>query len=164
MGRTKMSKVIFDMGARNPRSDCWGKEMVYRPLTLEPVRYAEWWWPKVIITNIKEDGMNELTDYSRHEILTDNDFGDLIARRSLVYTEKKAAETELKDINEQISGLMAMLDNKAVLCEGWKITLATGLKKTLNRDLLISAGVSVEQIVEATVETPYTRLTVTEVT
>ena len=86
-----------------------------------------------------------------------------MASRSTVYAEKKAAETELKDINEQISGLMAMLDSKAVLCEGWKVTLAEGMKKTLKKDLLLTLGVSIETIVEATVETPYTRLTVSEV-
>ncbi len=107
--------------------------------------------------------MEELTDYSRHKILTDNGFVDLIARRSLVYDEKKAAEAELKDINEDISGLMAMLDDKAVLCEGWKITLAEGVKRTLKKDILLTLGVAVETLAEATIETPYTRLTVTEV-
>ncbi len=107
--------------------------------------------------------MEELTDYSRHEILTDNGFGDLIARRSLVYDEKKAAETELKDINEDISGLMAMLDDKAVLCEGWKITLTEQVKRTLKKDILLTLGVEVETLAAATIETPYTRLTVTEV-
>ncbi len=107
--------------------------------------------------------MDELTDYSRHEILTDNGFSDLIARRPLVYDEKKAAEAELKEINEDISGLMAMLDDKAVLCEGWKITLAEGVKRTLKKDILLTLGVEVETLAAATIETPYTRLTVTEV-
>lgn len=107
--------------------------------------------------------MDELTDYSRHEILVESEFDRLISDRQQLYAQKKEWETEMKEINEEITGLMAMLDNKAVLCGGWKVTLATGLKKTLKKELLITAGVSVEQIEEATVETPYTRLTVMEV-
>jgi len=107
--------------------------------------------------------MDELTDYSRHEILVENEFANLISDRQQLYAQKKEWEADLKDINEQITGLMATLDNKAVLCDGWKVTLATGLKKTLKKELLITAGVSVEQIEEATIETPYTRLTVSEV-
>ncbi len=66
-----------------------------------------------------------------------------------------ASQTTVNRLTQQSS--------KAVLCEGWKVTLAEGMKKTLKKDLLLTLGVSIETIVEATVETPYTRLTVSEV-
>ncbi len=107
--------------------------------------------------------MEELTDYSRHKILTDNGFEDLIDCRASVYAQKKELDAELKTVNEEISGLMAMLDDKAVLCNGFKVTLAEGVKRTLKKDILLTLGVEVETLAAATIETPYTRLTVTEV-
>lgn len=106
--------------------------------------------------------MTELTDYTRHQSLVDNDFADLLADRDRVYQIKKAAVTELDEINEEISGLMVGIDH-AVLCEGWKVTLSESIRKTLKKERLLSVGVTVEQIESATTETVVTRLTVSEV-
>lgn len=105
----------------------------------------------------------ELMDYSRHESLVASDFNELIEYRQKVYAQKKKTENELKEVNEEISGLMAGLDNKAVLCEGWKVTLTESKRKTLKKERLLSAGVTVEQIESATVESVVTSLRVSEV-
>ena len=106
--------------------------------------------------------MTELTDYTRHQTLVDNDFEELIEERQELDDKKKAIETMLKGINEEISGLMVGIDHP-VLCEGWKVTLSESIRKTLKKERLLSVGVTVEQIESATTETVVTRLTVSEV-
>jgi len=106
--------------------------------------------------------MTELTDYTRHKSLVDGAFNELIADRQRVHARKKEAQTELDEINEEISGLMVGIDHP-VLCEGWKVTLSESVRKTLQKERLLSVGVTVEQIESATTETVVTRLTVSEV-
>ena len=106
--------------------------------------------------------MEELTDYTRHQSLVDNNFDRLIIDRQRIYAKKKEVEADLKGINEEISGLMVGIDH-AVLCEGWKVTLSESIRKTLKKERLLSVGVTVEQIESATTETVVTRLTVSEV-
>lgn len=106
---------------------------------------------------------NELTLYTRHKSLVDSDFESLVTMRQELSAQKKEIETEMKGINEEISGLMAGIESKAVLCDGWKVTLSESIRKTLKRERLLSAGVTVEQIESATIETVVTRLTVNEI-
>jgi len=107
--------------------------------------------------------MNEVTQYQRHKTLVENNFADLIEDRQEVYAAKKALEADLKDINEQISGLMATVESASVLCNGWKVTLSEQIRKTLKKEKLLAMGVTVEQINSATDESFFTRLTVSEI-
>jgi len=106
---------------------------------------------------------DELTLYTRHKSLVENDFDSLITLRQELAAQKKEIETEMKGVNEEISGLMAGIESKAVLCEGWKVTLSESIRKTLKKERLLSVGVTVEQIESATVETVVTSLRVSEV-
>ena len=106
---------------------------------------------------------NELCDYTRYPLLKKEEFGSLISIRQTLYAEKKEVEAGLKSVNEEISGLMATLEEPAVLCDGWKVTLSEGVRRSLKKDRLLSLGVSIETIDEATVETAFTTLRVSEV-
>jgi len=121
-------------------------------------------WHMSEIGSWKEDKMTgELLDWTRHAILRKEHFDKLISIRQALSTEKKDVELQLKETNEEISGLMATLEEPAVLCDGWKVTLSEGMRKSLKKDRLLSLGVSIETIDEATVETAFTTLRVTEV-
>jgi len=95
--------------------------------------------------------------------LVENDFDSLITLCQELTAQKKEIDTELKGVREEVSGLMAGIESKAVLCEGWKVTLSESIRRTLKKERLLSVGVTVEQIESATVETVVTSLRVSEV-
>jgi len=105
----------------------------------------------------------ELTDYTRHKGLVDGELPYLVEARQKLKKKEKAIKDELGDINEEISGLMATLENKAVLCDGWKVTLSESIRRTLKKDILLTLGVDTEIIAQATIESVSTRLTVSEI-
>jgi len=90
--------------------------------------------------------MNEVTLYDRHKTLVENDFADLIAERVLEHALKKKHDDRLKELNEEISGLMATVESESVLCNGWKVTLSEQTRKTLKKEKLLAMGVTVDQI------------------
>ena len=106
---------------------------------------------------------NELLEYTRYPLLKKEEFGSLITIRQAIQKEKKELEEQMKDVTEQISGLMATLEEPAVLCGGWKVTLSEGVRRSLKKERLLSLGVDIGTIEEATVETPFTTLRVSEV-
>ena len=113
---------------------------------------------------MKEDQMKDpLTSYGDHESLRENDFADLIKNRQALDAELKELNKKKKELNDSIPGLMATVDVKSVFCNGWKVTMTETSRRTLKKDKLLTLGVSPEVIDNATDETFFTQLRVSEV-
>lgn len=86
----------------------------------------------------------------------------LVARRQHHAGIQKDAEKQVEKITTEIKDLLAEAGLQEADLDRFTVSLAVQARSVIRADLLVAAGVSPETIQAATVETPFTRLTVRE--
>lgn len=79
-----------------------------------------------------------------------------------VNTQIKKLKAELDDLNGEIGVEMAKAGASAVMVGVYRVNLIDSSNSTLNKEKLLECGVPAETIVECTVKTAYSYVTVTD--
>ena len=100
--------------------------------------------------------------------MTDHEYAEKLAKRAILAAEIKRREKEKDDISAELSAHLAargLTEDVHADTSGrlWKTHLIEATKTALVAELLLQAGVTIDQIKKGTRETPYTQLRVDEV-
>jgi hypothetical protein len=90
-------------------------------------------------------------DWTSSPYLVENDFDRLAERRIALKKMHDETEKQIKELNDELGGLLATANMRSVRFRFHRLTLSHSMKGgKISRQSLLEAGVSVEQIEKAT--------------
>lgn len=93
----------------------------------------------------------------------DKRFASRVSKRQQLKLQIDALQAEMKELNEEIGSALEAAGKKTVLAGDWRVTVADGVHRSIDKVKLLELGVSAQTILKATKESHYSTVTITEV-
>lgn len=95
--------------------------------------------------------VGQLPDWTQYDALREFHLQELVTRRQTLMTEKKALESGLSELNEEIAAALTIAEAKAVRVGEWRVTRVEGRgASSIVKERLLELGVDADVIVAAT--------------